>query len=70
MGLAAAVGHLQLADRLVAPSRQPSGHVTGQIAKREGGIGQGKELLRIFVQGTPTGPAHHFVEVGGELRQR
>ena len=68
--LAATVGHLQLADRLVALSRQPRGHVPGQIAEREGGIRQGEELLGVFVQGAPSGPACHLVEVGGELGQR
>ena len=68
--LAPAVGHLQLADRLVALSRQACGHIPGQVAKRKGRVGEGEELLGVFVEGPTTGPADHLVEVGGKLRQR
>ena len=68
--LAPAIGHLQLPDRLVALSCEASGHIPGQVAKREGRIGEGEKLLGVFVEGPATGPADHLVEVGGELRQR
>ena len=65
--LAAAVGHLQLANGLVALPCQPCGHIPGQIPKREGRVGEGEELLGVFVEGPATGPADHLVEVSGEL---
>ena len=44
VGLAAAVGQFELADRLVVLARQAQDHVLGQLAQVVGRVGQGEEL--------------------------
>ena len=69
VGLAAAVGQLQLAHGLVVLARQAQHHILGQLTQVEGGIGEGKELRRVLVD-RPGGAHGHVVEVGGEDAER
>ena len=70
VGLAAAIGQLQLADRLVAPPVEAKGHVLHQFPQRVRRVGEREERLRVFVDRPAPLPQGHFVQVGGELRQR
>ena len=70
VGLAAAVGELQLPYRLVAPPSEASGDVLHQFPKRMGGVGEREERLRILIGRAAARPQGHFVQVGGKLRQR
>ena len=69
MGLAAAVGQLELPHRLGAPSREPFRHVLDQLAQGRGGKGQGEEARGVLVDGPPALAEGDLVQVGGELRQ-
>ena len=70
MRLAAAVGQLQLPYRFVAPTREPRRHITDELSQRVRGIGQGEELVRLFVHRPLAPPERDLMQVGGELRQR
>ena len=65
--LAAAVGELQLPHRLVAFPGKPHGDVLDQFPQRMGGIGEGEELRRVFVNRPLAAGQGDFVKVGGEL---
>ena len=69
VGLAAAVGQLELPHRLGAPAREPLRHVLDQFAQGVGGVGQGEEARRVLVDGPPPLAEGDLVQVGGELRQ-
>ena len=69
VGLAAAVGQLELPHGLVAPPGEPRRHVLHQLAQRVGGIGEREELLRLLVDRPPALRQRHLVEVRGELGQ-
>jgi len=68
--LAAAVRQLELAHCLVVLSRQPKHHVPRQFAQVVGGIGEGKELARVFVDAALAPPQRDVIQVGGEGGQR
>ena len=57
VGLAAAVGELQLAHGLVVLARQAQHDVPGQLAQVVGGVGEGEELAGIFVDAAPASSA-------------
>ena len=69
VGLAAAIGHFKLADRLGALAGQARGDVLRQFAQRVRGIGEGEELGGVLVDRAPVGAGDDFVQVGGEFRQ-
>ena len=69
MGLAAAVGQLELPHRLGAPPGEPFRHVLDQLAQGGGGKGQGEEARGVLVNGPPALAEGDLVQVGGELRQ-
>ena len=68
--LAAAVGEIQLAHRLVALARQPPHHVPRQVAQVVGRVGQRKELRRVFVNRALAFLEDDLIQIGGEHRQR
>ena len=67
MGLAAAVGHLELADRLGALAGEPGGNVLDEVPEGVGGVREREELRRVLVDGAASGPGEDLVEIGGEL---
>ena len=67
MGLAAAVGELELAHRLVALSCEPRRDVLDELPQRVGRIGEREELLRVLVYRAAALRERHFVQVGREL---
>ena len=69
MGLAAAVGQLELPYRLVALPRQPPGDVPRELPQRVGRVGEREELLRLLVDRAAALPERHLVQIGGELRE-
>ena len=69
MGLAAAVGELQLPHRLVALSREPRRDVLHELPQRKGRKGEREELLRVLVHRAAALRECHLVEVGRELRE-
>ena len=70
VGLAAAVGQFELPHRLRVSSRETQHDVPGELAQREGRVGQGEEPGGILVY-RPRAPLHHHVvQVGGEVGQR
>jgi hypothetical protein len=68
VGLAAAVGHLELQHRLAALACQPPQYVAGQRLHAEGGVGAVEEHGRLAID-RPRRAGAHAVQVGGELVQ-
>ncbi len=65
-----AIRQLELPDGSVAAASQAQDHVAGQLAQIIGGISQGKELGRVFVDGPAALLHRHIVQIGGKDRQR
>ena len=69
VGLAAAVGQLQLPDRLGAPPGKSFRHVLDELAQGVGGKRERKESRRVFIDGPCALSEGDLVEIGGELRE-
>ncbi len=65
---AAAIGHLELLDRLTALPGQAQEDIPHQLLHPVGGVGAGEEHRRFVVDGRRF-PGAHAVQVGGELVQ-
>ena len=70
MGLAPAVGKLQLADGLGVPAGEAKRHIARELAQGEGRKGQREETARILVDRSRAFLHHDVVEVGGEVGER
>ena len=70
VGLAAAVGQLQLPHRLVTAPGKPPGNVLHQLPQGMGRVGQREEFLGVFVDPAAALRQRHLVQVGRKLRQR
>ena len=68
--LPAAVGQLQLPDRLVALAGEPERDILREFPQRVREVGQREEFRRVLVEAALSRSGHHIVEVGREFRQR
>ena len=70
MGLAPAVGELELADGLGIPAGEAERHVARELTQREGRKGQREETARVLVDRSRAILHDNVVEVGGEVGER
>src|SRR5436309_15568133 len=67
--LTPAVGEFELANSLIALPCQAHNDVLGKFTQVKGGIREGKELVRLLVDG-PRFPHHHVVQVSSKNGER
>ena len=70
VGLAAAVGQLELPHRLRVPARETQHDVPRELAQRERRIGEREKPGGVLVYRPRASLHHHVVQVGGEVGQR
>ena len=69
VGLAASVGELELAYRLVALPRKPRCDILHELPQRVGRIGEREEFLRVLVHRAPALRQRYLMQIGRELRE-
>ena len=70
MGLAPAVGELELADGLGVPAGEAERHVARKLAQGEGRKGQREETARVLVDRSRAFLHDDVVKIGGEVGER